>query len=514
MREKTPPKTHKKEIKQPLLRENRQKQKSKGLFRWQELVALAVLIVSAIILLLVTGSFKVLKGDVLNITSHFQIGSENLKPKYQQNQVVQVSEGTDKSIGGKDLTRYKQWIGKIQSNNQVDTDDGKSVMTYTIAFDNGDSIKGVKESDIAQAPHSKFSKDKIVQVSQSAETDLDGYDLSGVKGDAAKVSSIGYNYSDGGGYKYDLSFDDGTTYSNVAEYSLNDIYHVDLKEHNSAAQNNQVLKDSFQYAKDHPGTILGLPSGNFTIGSQNPESDYILLASDTQIRGDNTKLVVDGTAYWFGLATGSGASDGVQNFTMRDITVEAKDLTNGDQFMVMANHGSNWDIANNTFTMVHKKGSHVFDLGGLQNSSFTDNNFIGYAPDLSNTTSLSDVSDDHAVYAEAIQFDASDNKGVWDGGLIQKIDSNYTSNNQNKVLSNNIKVTGNSFLPYKDSSGKIVAYSATLGQHSSDVGSITVTGNTFTSTLSTRFNKKDDWVFDPIHFTESSGDSVYNNTID
>ncbi|MGT2928833.1 HlyD family secretion protein [Streptococcus dentasini] len=515
MREKIPP-THKERESHtsPLLRENRQRQRGKGLFRVQELIVLGVLVVAAIILLAVTDSFKVLKKDVLNVASNIQIGSENLKPKYAENNTVQITAEAQTSIGGKNLERYRQWIGKIDSENQVDTKDGDSVMTYTIKFENGDKVRGVTETDITEAPDAKFGKDATIQISHTAETDLDGYDLSSYQGDAAEVTNISYNYSSGGGYKYDVKLDDGTDISNIAEASVNDIYHVPLKQENSAADNNQVLKDAFNYAKDNPGTILGLPSGDFTIGTQTPETDYITLASDTQIRGDRTKLIVDGAQYWFGFATGTGATDGVQNFTMRDITVEAKDLEKGNQFMIMVNHGSNWTIENNTFTMVHKIGSHVFDLGGLQNSSFEGNTFEGYAPELTDKTDLSEVSKDHDIYAEAIQFDTSDSKGEWDGNFLKNIDSNYGNYNQTKAMTSNISVTNNSFIPYKDKSGKIIAYGASIGQHSGDVSNITVSGNTLTDTLTSRFHQDDNWMFKPIHFTPGSSISVYSNTTD
>lgn len=510
MRKELPSNNHKKKEsrKDSLLREKNHK----GLFRPQELIALGVLLISVIILLAVTHSFGVLKNDVQGIANNLQIGSENLKAKFQADEKVQISGQASKSIGGKDLTDYQNWIGKIKSDNQVDTKSGKSVMTYSIKFSNGDSINGVKESDLAKAPSAKFKKDKTIQVSQSAQTDLDGYDLSDFRSEAAKVTAVDYNYSTGGGYKYVLTFDDGTKVYNVGESSLNDIYHVGLKESNSASQNNKILEDAFNYAKDNPGTILGLPSGDFTVGSQNPQSEYVTLASNTQIRGDNTKLIVDGTEYWFGFATGPGATDGVQNFTMRDITVQAKDLTKGDHFMIMANHGSNWDIENNTFTMVHKMGSHIFDLGGLQNSTFKGNTFEGYAPELTDKTDMSQITKDHDIYAEAIQFDTSDNKGEWDGKILQDIDPNYSNYNPNKVMTSNITVTDNSFLPYKDKSGKIIAYGASLGQHSGDVNNVVVTGNTFTSTLTSRFHQDTNWMFKPVHFTEASSTSVYGNT--
>lgn len=462
---------------------------------------------------LVNHGFDVLKKDLTRFSSHLQIGSENLKPAYSKKQSVQIATDAKQTIGKKDLSDYQGWIGKISSADQVETKDGKSVMTYQISFDNGDAIKGVKEADLNQAPKAKFSVDKTIQIKPHATTDVDGYDLTVYQGQAAKVTNITPNYTKGGGYKYDLLMDDGTDYTNVAETSLKELYAVALKADNTASQNNQVLKDAMVYAKNNPGTVLGLPSGSFTIGTQgDPAKDYLALASDTQIRGDNTTLLVDGAQYWLGLATGSGAYDGVQNFSMKNLTIQAKDPTKGAQFMVMTNHGANWTISNNRFVMVHKKGSHVFDLGGLQDSGFYNNTFEGYAPDLTSKAKREDVGDDHDIYAEAIQFDSSDDTGVWDGNIIKSADPDYASHNSSKIATNGIMVSGNQFLPYKDASGKLIAYSSSIGQHSSDVTNITVTNNTFTSTLSSRF-ADGNWVFDPIHFTPNSGISEYSNVI-
>ena len=84
----------------------------------------------------------------------------------------------------------------------------------------------------------------------------------------------------------------------------------------------RFLNKLFAYAKQHSGTILSLPNGEFKIGSQTPDKDYITLTSDTEIHGDNTTLLVEGSAYWFAFATGTSASDGVKNFTMRNINIK------------------------------------------------------------------------------------------------------------------------------------------------------------------------------------------------
>ncbi|MCI5870708.1 MAG: hypothetical protein MRZ78_01635, partial [Streptococcus sp.] len=83
-----------------------------------------------------------------------------------------------------------------------------------------------------------------------------------------------------------------------------------------------------------------------------------------------------------------------------------------------------------------------------------------------------------------------------------------------KQVSSNITVTNNKFLPYIDASGKIVAYSGTIGQHSSQVGYVTVTNNTFESPFVTRFSQSEDlWYFKPIHFPADTVSYISGNTI-
>lgn len=515
MRKKSPEKEQKEKLRPVnlILKKDQQRPGNRGLFRPQELIVVGSIVVLGIGFLIVNKGFDVLKNDLSRFSSHLQIGSENLKPAYKNNLSVQISPNAKKTIGKKALSDYQGWIGKIRSADQVETKDGKSVMTYQITFDNGDSIKGVKEADLKQAPKAKFSVEKTIQVRPDATTDVDGYDLTAYQGQAAKVTNITPNYTKGGGYKYDLLMDDGVNYTNVAEASLKAMYAVKLKDSNSASQNNQILKDALTYAKNNPGTVLSLPSGSFTIGTQgDPTKDYLTLASDTQIRGDNTTLLIDGAQYWLGFATGPTGYDGVTNFTMKNLTIQAKDTSKGAHFMVMTNHGANWNISNNKFVMVHKMGSHVFDLGGLQDSGFYNNSFEGYAPELTGKTNKDGISDDHDIYSEAIQFDSSDDTGVWDGNILKAIDKDYASHNANKVATNGIIVSGNQFIPYKNSSGKLIAYSASIGQHSSDVTNITVTNNTFTDTLTKRFDDGN-WVYEPIHFTPNSSVSEYSNVI-
>lgn len=303
----------------------------------------------------------------------------------------------------------------------------------------------------------------------------------------------------------------------IKEDELKTTIQIELRAENSREENNEIFRQALEASSKNGFTILEFPEGEFEMGFDDPAKDYFILPSNIQLRGNNTTLVVDGAMFWFGLATGPGATDGLTNFILEDLHIRAKDLKNGNQFMLMANHGYNWIIRNNQFTMVHKMSSHIFDLGGVQYVEFSGNTFAGYAPNLTATSSLPENTDLHPFYAEAIQLDASNNSGVWDGGYIRNIDPNYAANNLETILSSGIVIRNNEFVPYKDSAGKIVAYGATVGQHSSKVGYITLSGNLFQSTLSTRFGPLGDdrWVLRPIHFPlESTTVTEFDNRIE
>lgn len=311
-------------------------------------------------------------------------------------------------------------------------------------------------------------------------------------------------------FSYDLKIDDNVELTQVPESELQKAHLVKLKTSNSAAENNHILNESFKYATAHPNTVLALPEGEFTIGSPSPNKDYMLLPSNTSIVGHKTSLEIDDTAYWFGLATGPNPEDGVQNLTITGIDFVAKDLSKGSHFMIMADHGNNWHVFKNRFTMVHKKSSHIFDLGSVQNSIFEKNQFIGYAPELINISHLDFSKASHDFYSEAIQFDAAEKTGMWDAGLIKAIDPHYESNNSTRHLCQNIKVTNNAFLPYVDKHGIIKAYGASIGQHSSDARKIMITHNRFVSSLVSLF-KSNNWLMSPIHFSPNSSISASHN---
>ncbi|MGT2906344.1 HlyD family secretion protein [Streptococcus dentiloxodontae] len=481
------------------------KRKRKGLFRKRELVALALFISSVLLLFALTGSFSVIG----------LLFKEKNKSVFQEGQEIQISSQASKTSSDKDLSQYHNWIGKVQKINSKEDNEKNVTYTYQVRFENGSKITGVGENELTKVTESKYKKGQILQISKLADKDLDNASLVDYRGEIVTIQEAAPNYSNqDGGYKYNVILDDGRTITNVPESAISDTYHIKLSSENTAEQNNTILKEAFTYAKNNPNTALMLPEGEFSIGSDSPETDYLTLSSDTVLRGNNTTLKVQGSAYWIGFATGTGASDGVRNFTMTGIDFTASDLSAGNQFMIMANHGDNWKISNNSFTMVHKKGSHIFDLGALQNSTFENNEFIGYAPDLTAVTSIPDNAELHDYYAEAIQFDKTDNSGVWDGNIIKNSDANYSAYNQTEHLCNNIVVANNSFLPYKDSSGNIIAYSATIGQHSSDTGVIDVHDNVFESVLTNRYQQTaTDWTLQPIHFSDSSEDTVYNNLI-
>ncbi|MBG9367350.1 HlyD family secretion protein [Streptococcus sp. NLN64] len=330
-------------------------------------------------------------------------------------------------------------------------------------------------------------------------------------GEITKINRVGNQIV------YEASVENLGRVYDIKEDELKTTLMVDLKTENSREENNVIFRQALEKASDNAFTILDFPEGEFQMGVDDPAKDYFTLPSNVQLRGNETTLVVDGGMFWFGFATGPGGTEGLSNFIMENLHIRAKDLENGNQFMLMANHGYNWRVRNNEFTMVHKMSSHIFDLGGVQYAAFTGNTFSGYAPNLTNLSNLPEDGDYHKIYAEAIQVDASNNSGVWDGYYLRNTDPNYAANNMETVLSSGITIRNNSFLPYKDDAGKIIAYGATVGQHSSKVGYVTVADNLFQSTLSTRFGPigDDKWVLRPVHFPlDSSTVTEYGNKIE
>ena len=372
----------------------------------------------------------------------------------------------------------------------------------------------VKDLEINTTP--KFSNGQIVEIQSFATHESNGTSLSHYAERIGTVYNIAKNTNNAiGGWEYHVKYNDGQENIHVLEQDLRFIYNVNLKEGYSKEQNNVILQKAFNYANTNKNITLYLPKGDFLIGSNIQESDlgkvsaneYIILSSDTKLRGNDlgTKLIVDGTMLWFGLPTGTRGIDGVSNLTLDNIHVQAKDLVNGDYFMIQLNHGNNITVKNSSFTMVQRKSRHIFDLGGVQNVTFKDNRFIGYAPSLTNVTSIPSGVDLHAYYSETIQIDASNNSGIWDASMIKNIASNaYMSyNSPTPILSSNIFIVNNQFLPFYNN-GQLIAYSSTVGQHSSQVGNITVVGNRFEKTLSKRYNNNS-WVMSPIHYLVASG---------
>ncbi|HHJ8012984.1 TPA: hypothetical protein ACQNGX_001541, partial [Streptococcus pyogenes] len=298
----------------------------------------------------------------------------------------------------------------------------------------------------------------------------------------------------------------------ISEQDFVKPYYIRFNKGNSPEQNNRLLRKAFAYAKQHPNSVISFPKGQFHIGSLPSQKDYFELPSDTAIIGHQTEFIIHGKMLWFGFPTGPKAEQGVRNLVLTGVHFKANDLKKGDHFMIMADHGTDWHIYDNKFTMVHKRNSHIFDLGSLQNSLFEKNQFIGYAPELVQDQQLLSKAQGHDFFSEVIQFDAAVHHFAWDGGLLSNIAPNYEAFNQTRHLCHNITVSQNQFLPYIDPTGCLRAYSGSIGQHSSKVGVIRVLNNVFTSSIVTKA-KLTSWFMEPIHFPPNSPVIVTGNII-
>lgn len=443
---------------------------------------------------------------------------KSAKSKYKIKEKVVVQKNAKQTAKEKDLSGYRNWIGTIMEKEEGKSKSGKKTYFYKVQFNQEKQISKVEESDLLPAPKALYKEDDLVQIHPEAAGTTEGSSLDAHRGKLATIIHVSLNHSSKHGkYKYDVFLEDGNIVKNIPEVRFNPVYQIPLLASNSATENNLLIKQAFAHAKKNPGTILVFPTGNFKIGNQTGEEEIALLSSNTSIIGQDTVLTVEGTVYWLALATGPKATDGVKNFTMRDIHFMAADLKNGNQFMIMANHGDNWHISNNSFTMVHKRNSHIFDMGALQNSTFDNNLFVGYAPDITRNPNDKEHTP-HAFYSEAIQLDASDSTGIWDGGLLKKIDEDYVINNRQRHYSHNIKITNNQFLPYRDKNGKILAHSASIGQHSSGVGKVIIKNNLFESSVvalykSKNKKKNEGWLWRPIHFKSKTKPIISGNTV-
>lgn len=471
-----------------------------GLFRVSELLLVGLLISLLFALFALTNSFSTLHNMLA--TAGLIQRSANQKPHYQVGQEVQVK------LPGK----YRDWIGKVSKRLANLDDKYRLNYHYEITFPTEQVSIHVGESDLTKADKAKFAKGDIVKLS-SPKVKEDGNTYQGQLATVEKVKT--HHAPSSGGYQYDMTLNDGQHLDGIPEKAIVVPYRIALKEENTAQENNQLLRKAFTYAQTHPNSILAFPKGQFRIGSITPDVDYAVLPSETAIVGNQTELIIQGTMYWFGFPTGPEAHQGVHHLTLAGIHFKASDLNKGNHFMIMADHGSDWHVYNNRFTMVHQRNSHLFDLGSLQNSLFEKNDFIGYAPELTEESGLLSKAGGHDFFSEAIQFDAATHRFAWDGDLLKKIAPNYDTFNQIRHLCHNITISQNQFLPYIDSKGKLKAYSGSIGQHSSEVGAITVINNVFASSIVSRANKEPSpsWFMEPIHFPPNSPVTIVGNTI-
>lgn len=412
--------------------------------------------------------------------------------KYQKNQLIVLSQAVDASV---DLHQVGYVSAVLPPRHLFDKE-----VRYTLTFPNGKEIVGVDETILIPI---------VAQLEIGQEVELVDDDSMGI----GRVEEILVpNRSNTADLRYKVNFPDQSTTIEASLLELSPIFKLPLQAANSGRENHQIIQTYLEKSKAFPYAVLDFPEGEFAIGSEKEEDNYLVLTSNVWFRGNSTTLLVDGSARWFGFATGPAAHDGVSNFTMTGLAIRAKDLTRGARFIIMPNHGSNWYISGNSFTLVHALGSHVFDLGGLQDSVFSYNQFIGYAPELVEVSSI-EGRQAHDFYAEAIQLDVSDASVPWDGGMMGPLDPHYAQNSQNRLMSSNITIAYNEFLPYYDGDGQLKAYSASLGQHSSEVGYVAIYGNFFKDSLVKRYPVDGElaWYFDPILIRSFEHVDIYAN---
>lgn len=468
------------------------------------LVLLAFLLTSSLTLYGVLVQME--NGQGPNLMTLWQQTDTEKIPAFKVGHQVMALKTAQSTADDAPLLPLKNEVALVISSKTM-TIDGKQQIVYDLRYGQDKVMTNVREADLraVDTPYKLGETVALVRGDERGETE-DGV-----------ISRIQLTETDGKlHYLYTAAFPSIGQIEQLTEDDFVWIKPLAFREDNTAAQNNAILQQALDTAKTKKQARLTFPSGVFTIGSQTPDKDYIVLTSNVELRGQETTLVVDGSARWFGLPTGTQAQDGLSNFIMQGLTIQAKDLQKGNQFIIMANHGQNWQILDNHFIMVQQLSSHIFDLGGIQQATFSRNIFQGYAPELTDVTELGSYTL-HNLISEAIQLDASSNNGQWDGGLIKAIDPNYQAFNPTSIMSDKITITDNHFIPYWSEDGQIVAYGASVGQHSSGVGQVTISNNVFQGTLSKRFRGKidpsNDWLLEPIHLQSSAPNDISNNWI-
>lgn len=468
------------------------------------LFLLILLIISLVALYVVVRRLE-MKQDS-NQTSTVQTEQLAWSPIFQPGQQVQLLKAVLTSPHGEDWATYQPLVGQVVDAEQINIE-GQIKTSYRVQYGPDQELSGILEEEL-RAVSTPYRLGQEVNLLRHL---TEGYFEDG------RVTAIRLQDQDGQLlYHYEAEFPSEGLLSDLTDVDFVPTLTLPFEEANSGAENDAILRQALENAKNNPAMRLNFPAGRFTIGSQTPEKDYQLLTSNLMLRGQDTTLVVDGSARWFGLATGPGVTEGLSHFAMSGLTFEAKDLKKGNQFLLMANHGQNWLITNNRFTLVHQMSSHIFDLGGVQDALFMGNVFEGYAPELTGLTEFGSYTS-HNVISEAIQFDASSNNGEWDGGLLKAIDPNYQLHNQIPYISHQITVTGNHFLPYLTADGSLIAHGASIGQHSSGVGYVAIVDNVFSDTITHRFAAKvdpgDQWLYQPIHLQSDEANDIYDNLI-
>lgn len=460
------------------------------------ILSLLVLLIGSLSILLLTMPEST-KTSLKNLPSLLLKNTQpSVVPIYRKNQTVVLSEEIKNSV---DLSYYQQ-VARV-----TDIILPKSVfdkkVRYVLSFANDQKLSDIDEAMI-------LPMETTLTFNQSVELVGDNDFGNGY------IHQINRPISEEDDVTYVIKFPEQELSQEASLSDIIPIFQIPLSSSNDGIGNQQVIQQYIDRAKDFSAVVLDFPTGNFLIGSSDEEKNYLLLASNVWLRGNQTTLIVDNEARWFGLATGTSAYDGVANFSMTGLDIVAKDLEKGARFLVMPNHGSNWYVSDNSFTMVHAIGSHVFDLGALQDSVFSYNRFIGYAPELLHVDTI-EGREPHDFYAEAIQLDVSDANVPWDGGMLTKIDPNYNSHSQERLMSSNIVIAYNEFLPYYDSEGKLRAYSASIGQHSSEVGYVAIYGNIFNNSLVKRYQVTGElaWFFEPILIRSFDSVDIYDNSI-
>ncbi|MBJ7649514.1 glucosaminidase domain-containing protein [Weissella confusa] len=138
--------------------------------------------------------------------------------KYRVGQMAQVSSGAVSEAGGWNLKDHRNWIGTIKSvkvNNL-----SNSHYEYWIDYPDGARNEHVLEQDLTNPVAAKYKSGDTVQISNVANSEIDGWNLIDHRNWIGTVKSVKVNNQSNSHYEYWIDYPNGARNEHVDERDL------------------------------------------------------------------------------------------------------------------------------------------------------------------------------------------------------------------------------------------------------------------------------------------------------